>query len=137
MSDKPLTFFLNLTELSATNAGEMYQALINNLSNHGCSEAIMSERCFLCIRASVMLGSKAGVATQIVGKFPNVMVCHCMNHRLELSVGDAVEEIAGINEFQFFFDKVYSLYHALAKNHRELTECCQELALQFLENSQH
>ncbi|KAI2665856.1 Transposon Ty3-G Gag-Pol polyprotein [Labeo rohita] len=47
---------------------------------------------------------------------------HCMNHRLELSVGDAVEEVAGLNHFQSFFDKVYSLYHASAKNHQELSE---------------
>ena len=125
---------MDLVELSATNAGEIYQALMNNLSHHGFSEAILSERfvCFASDGASVMLGSKAGVATKIVEKFPNVMVWHCMNHRLELSVGDAVEEIAGMNGCQFFFNKVYSLYHASAKNRRELTECCQELALQCL-----
>lgn len=79
-----------------------------------------------------MLGSKSGVATKIVEKFPNVMVWHCMNHRLELSVADAVDDIAGMNEFQFFFDKVYSLYHASPKKRCELTECCEELALQCL-----
>ncbi len=71
-----------------------------------------------------MLGSKAGVAAKIVQMFPNVLIWHCMNHRLELSVGDAVEEVAGLNQFQSFFDKVYSLYHASAKNLCELTSCC-------------
>ena len=110
MSEEPLTFFLDLVELSATNAGEMYQILMNNLSHHGFSEDIMRER-FVCFASdgAVMLRSKSGVATKIIEKFPNVMVWHCMNHRLELSVGDAVEEVAGMNEFQFFFDKVYSL----------------------------
>lgn len=79
-----------------------------------------------------MLGSESGVATKIVEKFPNVLVWHCMNHRLELSVGDAVEEIAGMNEFQFFFDKLYSLYHVSATNCCELRECCKDLALQCL-----
>ena len=60
------------------------------------------------------------------------MVWHCMNHCLELSVGDAVEETVGMNDFQFFFDKVYSLYHASAKKRCELTECCEGLALQCL-----
>ncbi|XP_034004054.1 E3 SUMO-protein ligase KIAA1586-like [Trematomus bernacchii] len=134
MSEEPLTFFLDLVELSATNADGIYQALMNNLSQHGFSEAIMKERfvCFASDGASVMLGSKSSVATKLVEKFPNVMVWHCMNHRLELSVGDAVEEIAGMNDFQFFFDKIYSLYHASAKNRRELTECCEDLALQCL-----
>ncbi len=49
-----------------------------------------------------------------------------MNHRLELSVGDAVEEVAGLNQFQLFFDKVYNLYHASAKNHQHFTNTFQK-----------
>lgn len=97
------------------------------------SEAVLKE-CFVCFAsncASVVLGSESGVAAKIVQLFPNVLIWHCMNHCLELSVGDAVEEVAGLNQFQSFFDKV-SLYHASAKNHHELTSCCQELALQCL-----
>lgn len=71
MSEEPLTFFLDLVELSATNADGIYQALMNNLSHHGFFEAIMKERfvCFASDGASVMLGSKSGVATKIVEKF--------------------------------------------------------------------
>lgn len=101
MSEQPLTFFLDLVELSHTAGSGIYDALANNLSHHGFSEVIMKEHfiCFASDGASVMLGSESGVATKIVEKFPNGLVWHCMNHHLELSVGDAVEEIAGMNEF--------------------------------------
>ena len=71
MSEEPLTFFLDLVELSATNAGEIYQALMNNLSHHGFSEAILSERfvCFASDGASVMLGSKAVMQPKLYKSF--------------------------------------------------------------------
>ncbi len=121
-NEEPLTFFLDLVELAATNAEEIYWALMENLRS--CSKIMF---CFASNCASVVLGSESGVAAEIVQLFPNVLIWHCMNHCLELSVGDAVEEVAGLNQFQSFFDKV-SLYHASAKNHHELTSCCQELA---------
>jgi len=132
--EQPLTFFLDLVELSSTTAAGIYEALMKNLSDHGFSESILRERliCFASDGASVMLGRKSGVASKLVEKFPNILIWHCMNHRLELSVGDALEEVCGVNEFQFLFDKLYSLYHASAKNRRELTECCEELSLQIL-----
>ena len=41
--------------------------------------------------ASVMLGRKAGMFAKLKSMFPNIIGWHCLNHRLELSVGDAVK----------------------------------------------
>ena len=80
-----------------------------------------------CDGASVMLGRKAGVATALKEQFPNLVIWHCCNHRLELAVSDTREEVQGVNHFQTFFDKLYSLYSLSPKNQRELMECSATL----------
>lgn len=56
---------------------------------HGFTEAVLKQHfvCFASDGASVMLGSKSDVAT--VQLFPSVLIWHCMNHCLELCIGDA------------------------------------------------
>ena len=53
-------------------------------------------------------------------KFPSLIVWHCANHRLELSVSDAVKSVSEINSFKAFFGKLHVLYHASPKNSRDL-----------------
>ena len=68
----------------------------------------------------------------LLRRFPQLIIWHCSNHRLELAVGDTVDEVAGSNNFRSFFDKLYSVYHASPKNQRELKECCSALDIQCL-----
>lgn len=78
---------------------------MENHTHHGFTEAVRKE-CFVCFDsdgASVMLGSKSGVPAKMVCLIPNVLIWCCINHCLELSVGDAIEEVAGLNQFQSFF----------------------------------
>jgi hypothetical protein len=51
-------------------------------------------------------------------KLPTIILWHCANHRLELSVHDAVETLTGVNRLKSFIDKQYVLYHASPKNAR-------------------
>ncbi|KAJ8887664.1 hypothetical protein PR048_013882 [Dryococelus australis] len=60
--------------------------------------------------ASTMLGNQSGVAKQLLEKFKYIFVWQCVNHRLELAISDAVNEFCGVNNFQIFMDKLYSLY---------------------------
>jgi hypothetical protein len=85
-----------------------------------------------CDGAALMLGRKSGVAKLLKGEFPSVIVWHCTNHRLELSVADTVKAVAGINRFRAFTDKLYVIYHASPKNNRELHECVKLLEIQLL-----
>jgi len=57
-----------------------------------------------------MLGKKSGVGQRLLEKYPRIILWHCLNHQLELSVGDAISEVYGANHFQVFVDKLYSLY---------------------------
>lgn len=77
--------------------------------------------------ASVMLGKKSGVSEILIKKYPNLIVWHCMNHRLELALGGAIDKVGTVNHFQIFVGKLYSIYSKSTKNQRELAECAKEL----------
>ena len=79
-----------------------------------------------------MLGRKAGVGTLVKLKYPRIILWHCLNHRLELAVGDAVKEVHGISHFQSFISKLHSIYSASPKNIRELQQCSASLDEQML-----
>jgi hypothetical protein len=68
--------------------------------------------------ASVMLGRKSGVSTRIIQYFPNIIIWHCLNHRLQLVLDHAIGNINQINNFKIFLDKLYkhqNELHAISK----------------------
>lgn len=73
---------------------------------------------FVSDGASNMLGRISG--TQLQKMYPNIIICHCCNHRLELAVSDTLKEIQGTNHFQSFIEKLYAMYHQSPKNMHEL-----------------
>lgn len=52
---------------------------------------------FACDRASVMLGKRVCVDSQLCSKF--IFVWHCLNHWLELALGDVIKDVSGLNHF--------------------------------------
>ncbi|QQP55804.1 Uncharacterized protein FKW44_000253 [Caligus rogercresseyi] len=72
--------------------------------------------------ANVMLGVKSGVGKLLQGDFPNIILWHCLNHRLELAVAQALEATGGTKDFQAFLDALYTLYSQSPKSMRELSE---------------
>ena len=86
--------------------------------------------CFASDGASNMTGKNSGVARRLQDLFPNIILWHCANHRLELAVGDAIKDADGINNFRVFMDKLFTLYHASPKNRYELQDCAKDLEQQ-------
>ncbi len=82
-----------------------------------------------------MLGKNSGVATRLTARYPNLFTWHCMNHRLELAVSDAVDEVQAVNHFKAFMEKIHNLYSQSNKNSRELLEAAQEVGSQVLKIS--
>ena len=121
----PHFIFLNLVELQKQDAATIFEALMKSMERYGFDECYLNQNLigFACDGASVMLGKHSGVGTCIARQFPNTILWHCLNHRLELSVSDAVKRVNSINHFKIFFDKLYSLYSRSPKNQRELIEC--------------
>jgi len=77
-SCEPISFFLDILELSETNASGLCDALLSCLFKHGFDSLYMHE-CWVGIGtdgASVMLGRKSGVVTQLQVKYPNIIAWH-------------------------------------------------------------
>lgn len=131
---EPVTIFLDLVELSITTAPAIVSALLECLAGHGLPKSVIAEYCvgLACDGASVMLGKKAGVGKLIRDMFPKIFVWHCVAHRLELSVHDTMKEVAGVNNFKIFIDKLYAVYSMSPKNKFELRQCAAQIDVQLL-----
>ena len=81
--------------------------------------------------ASVMLGIHSGVGQRLKEKFRALLLWHCLNHRLELAISDAVSSIGDFYPIQAFFDKMYSVYSYSSKLQRQLGEISKDLGLQL------
>lgn len=129
----PTVMFLDIVELPKTDAATITTYLINALAAFGFDSQFLTENliCFACDGASVMLGMKSGVATQLATLVPDVIIWHCCNHRLELAVDDAVKSTHGINPFKIFIDSLYALYHPSPKNQAELKAAASDLGSQL------
>uniref|UniRef100_A0A3Q2PD66 HAT C-terminal dimerisation domain-containing protein n=1 Tax=Fundulus heteroclitus TaxID=8078 RepID=A0A3Q2PD66_FUNHE len=108
---------------------DVEKALLNCLETAGFSDEWLKKNwiAFVSDGASVMLGRNSGVATRLTAKYLNIFTWHCMNHRLELAVGDAIDEVATVNHFKTFMEKIHNLYSQSSKNSRELLEAAQEV----------
>ena len=81
--------FLDIVELNDQEAECIFSTLMECCDMYEFTSHVQSEKliCFASDGASVMLGSRSGVALRIKQVFPVVIIWHCMNHRLELAVG--------------------------------------------------
>ena len=125
----PINFPLDLVELKSLCASHIADKIVDCLFKNGSSIELLQEVIigFCSDGASVMLGTKSGVGKLLKDKFPDVILWHCLNHRLELAVGIALEIIGGTNHFQSFLEHFYSLYSQSPKNKHELDQCSLDL----------
>ena len=59
---------------------------------------------------SVMMGHKGGVAALLKAVVPHLIDIHCVAHRLQLSVLDAIRDHPYISEFESGLKKLFSFY---------------------------
>lgn len=80
----------------------------------------------LCLRCAI--GDSHEVNTFF---FVDIIELNCTSAEsinwLELAVGDTLKEVHGLNHFQCFFEKLYSLYHQFTKNMTELKKFAESL----------
>lgn len=127
-------FPLELVELSSMTADSLIQCLLKLLRDHGFTNDYLSSHLLGACSdgASVMLGKNSGVLTQLKALFPSIILWHCMCHRIELAVGDAVKSVSGVNHVKFFLDKLYSIFSQSPKAARELQECASSVHSELL-----
>ena len=131
---QPTTVFLDLLELPGLDASTIVHTLMTCLHCVGLTDDVLNDQWLgLAVDgASVMLGNKAGVYTKLKELFPQLIGWHCFNHRLELSVNDAIKSCTEVNHFKFFIQKLYTLYSASPKNRRCLERVAAEVGVALL-----
>ena len=131
---EPEFVFLALCELESQTAEGISTSLLTVLLDAGFTEEYLKENwiAFVSDGASVLMGKRSGVAVRLQEKFPTLLIWHCLNHRLELAVHDAIGEINAVNHFKIFMDSLYCVYSQSSKNQRQLQEISEELNTQCL-----
>ncbi|XP_022173984.1 E3 SUMO-protein ligase KIAA1586-like [Myzus persicae] len=96
--DDPIFIFLDLVELVSQTAENIVNQLIECLKESGFNDHYLINNwiSFVSDGASVLLGKKNGVAKRLQERYPLIFSLHCMNHRLELAVGDSVKDVNAV-----------------------------------------
>ncbi|XP_030054238.1 E3 SUMO-protein ligase KIAA1586 isoform X2 [Microcaecilia unicolor] len=130
----PVMVFVDLKELVSTKAENIFNTLLSTLNDYGFDiEYLKANLISFCSDgANTMLGRKSGVAAKLLAKFPKLIIWHCLNHRLQLSLDDSISEIKQVNHLKIFLDKIYSIYHQSNKNQTELQAIPKELELEII-----
>lgn len=123
------SFPLCLKELDGLDAKTITTVLLDSLSSNGFDNEYLSKHLIGACSdgASTMLGNKSGVLTRLKSKYPNIILWHCMAHRLELAVGDSVDKLGPVNHMRVLLDKLYTLYSTSPAKQRELETCAGDL----------
>ena len=127
--------FLDIAELSeGTDAESIYNCLRECLRKAGLTDELLGRNLISIATdgAAVLTGKTTGLIARLRRDFPNIQAVHCLAHRLELAVHDALKAVAGCSHFEIFISKLYALYHQSAKNARLLEEAAADLNMQVL-----
>ena len=125
--------FLDIIELDGQDADAIYNALLRVLEKNKISHDYLTQHfvAFTSDGASVMQGIYRGVATKLKERYPQIILWHCLNHRLELAVSDTVKAVNGVNKIESFFSRMYSLYSQSPKLQRELKEIASNMEVEL------
>ncbi|XP_027731541.1 E3 SUMO-protein ligase KIAA1586-like [Vombatus ursinus] len=130
----PVMLFVALKELVLTTAECIFSTLLSALNDCGFHNEYLKANliAFCSDGADTVLGRRSGVGMKLLENFPKIIIWHCLNHRLQLSLDDSISEIERVNHFKMFLDKTYSIYHQSNKNQTELEAIAKDLELEII-----
>ncbi|XP_007502354.1 E3 SUMO-protein ligase KIAA1586 homolog isoform X2 [Monodelphis domestica] len=130
----PVMLFVALKELMSMTADCIFSTLLSALNDCGFNNDYLNDNliAFCSDGANSVLGRKSGVALKLLENFPKIILWHCLNHRLQLSLDDSISEIEQVNHLKMFLDKTYSIYHLSNTSHTELETIAKELELEII-----
>ena len=128
------TYFLGLSPLSVAAAAAIYESSHQFMVELGLTYYVLKQQLvgFCSDGASNMVGQFSGVATILKSNCPLVKTFHCMAHRFELSIKDAVDNVDAVSHFRCFIDELYKVYGMSPKNHCELNSIASGLSIVLL-----
>jgi len=114
----PVSFPRELFFWETLCASHIIDAILDCLRKNGFTTELLQEVFigFCSDGASVMLGTKSGVGKLLKDEFPDIVFWHCLNHRLELAVSNALDATSETTDLQSFLECLYSLHSQSPKN---------------------
>ena len=101
-SDEPINVFVDLKELDSTNAETISHILLLTLESYGFNDPYLKKNLigFCSDGASTMLGCKSGVSVRLLSKYPGIIIWHCLSHRVQLALDDAIKSISQVDVYK-------------------------------------
>jgi hypothetical protein len=112
--------FLGLIELPGGTAPEIVDLILRVFTSRSIS---LEKLCGVATDgASVMVGCRTGVTTQLKGKNPFILSVHCIAHRLALASGQAADAVPYVKQYQLYVNNIYRYFHYSTKHAAKLKE---------------
>ena len=144
LNGQPVNFFYELIELKGTSGEEIADAIwqiltgkpsLQETSKNNFSDKFVKThlKSIACDGASAMYGAYKGAVSVLSEKYgvKKLLKIHCLAHRLELGINDAVDEVPAFKEFALVSAKLYALYSRSPKKLRELSAIAFELGIRL------
>ena len=130
----PHNNMLSLVSVDAANAPGILDTIDGAFGKLGFSPESWRRKvvCLGTDGASVMMGKHAGVAALLREDVPHLVALHCVAHRLELAILDAIKDAASLQEVKRVLQAMYRYYNNSPKALRELREVAQALEMSVL-----
>jgi hypothetical protein len=125
---KAITSLVDIVSLEHAHAERVYTAIESALQNYGLDfQKLNADHhgtpTLVCANfdgASVMLGKKSGVITHIQRQVPQIIPIHCVAHKLELAILDAVKNLPFLKKYYDTIRGLFIMYRASPKRLRDL-----------------
>ena len=129
---EPQTRYLSLQPLQHAHAQGVYDAINNAFKHHGIEDWQNKVVGIGCDGANVNIGKKNSVASRILEVNGETVVVHCVAHRLELGILNAIKEENNLQTVKSVLQMIYKHYHYSPKAVREIKEIADALDEKFL-----
>ena len=128
------TFFLTIEKLEQKDSNSIFRLILDTLEKFGLSIGFLNENLihFVSDGASTFVGSQAGVGKLLKNVVKDLVIWHCIAHRLELSIADARLKFPPIDYLQTVFAQLFSFYSRSSKRIQQIRDICEELGSKFL-----
>ena len=111
---RPETKLAALIAMEHAHADGVYAALKNGLQSVICEDTLGDQKlnvvCGSFDGAAVMMGARNGVKAKLVRDHPCATVIHCVAHKLELGILDAVKAVPYLAEFKASMKEIIKIY---------------------------
>ena len=124
--------FLQFIHPKTTSAQDIFKSIVECLESFGIDPTKIVG--ITTDGASNMMGVRSGLCTLMKGISPNIIAIHCLAHRLELGVKDAVKSVGGklYDRAMTMLLGLYYFYNKSPKQKEELKNTFKVLNLQCI-----